>query len=90
MNHTELLAAIPFLDPISAFNVGFESWWYFTLVPLAFFVSVAYKGVRVRDLSGFWKQVGVMTAQITLGIVGLGVLMLLVVTQIMPRIALTH
>ena len=87
MNH---LASIPFIDPISAFNVGFEAWWYFTLVPLAFFLSMAYKGVRVKTMDRYWSQVAIMTTQVVLGILGLGVLMLLAVTQIMPRIALTH
>lgn len=79
---TGLLGYVPFLDPMNV-----ESWWYLTLIPLALGVAVAYKGVRVKDFNGYWKQVLVMTAQIVLLIVALGVGLYLVVTQLMPRIA---
>jgi len=79
---TTLLAYTPFLDPLNI-----ESWWYFTLIPLAFFVSMAYKAVRVQSFDHYWRNVLMMTIQIVLGIVGLGLLMFLLITQIMPRIA---
>lgn len=77
-----LLAYIPFLDPINI-----ESWWYFTLLPLAFGTAVTYKAVRLRTFEGYWKQVRNMTALIVFYIVSFGVLTLLFVTQIMPRVA---
>jgi hypothetical protein len=78
-----LLAYTPFLDPLDI-----EAVWYFTLIPLAFFVALAYKAVRVQTFDHFWRNVLVMTAQITLGVAGLGFLLFLLLTQIMPRIAL--
>ncbi len=48
----------PFVDPM---NIH-DQWWL-TLVPLCFLVAMAYKGVRVIDLSYFWRQVWLMTLQ---------------------------
>jgi hypothetical protein len=81
MNHA-MLAYTPFLDPLNI-----ESWWYFTLIPLAFFVSVAYKAIRVHTFEHYWRNVLIMTAQIVLSIAGLAVLMFVLITQLMPRIA---
>lgn len=79
---TNTIAYTPFLDPLNI-----ESWWYFTLVPLAFFVSVAYKAIRVHTFEHYWRNVLIMTTQIVFSIVGLGVLMFVLITQVMPRIA---
>ena len=65
------IAWIPFLEPIN----WFHRWWYLLLIPLAFGISVIYKALRMPSLDRFWVQVGIMTTQIVLAIVGLGVLL---------------
>mgnify|MGYP003387484363 FL=1 len=70
-----------FIDPINA-----HQWWWALLVPLAFFISVAYKAVRLTSMGHYWRQVGMMTVQILLGLVGLAALSLVVVELIVPRI----
>ena len=69
----------PFLDPINA-----HSFWYLLLIPISFFISVAYKAVRVRSLKGYWTAVGVMTVQIVLGMIALAVAFYLLV-QVYPK-----
>ncbi len=71
---TWLLAYTPFVDPLDLHDV-----WWLTLAPLALGISIAYKAVRVPTLEEFWKGVLVMTAQIIMGMIGLGVLVYLVI-----------
>lgn len=73
------LAWRPFLDPIDAHGV-----WWALLFPLAFFISIAYKGVRIGDLSVYWKQVALMTVQIILGMIAIGVGSLLFIEFVLP------
>lgn len=73
------LAWRPFLDPIDAHGV-----WWALLFPLAFFISIAYKGVRVGDLSFYWKQVAMMTAQIIIGMFSLGFVSFLFIEFVLP------
>ncbi|MDX2118438.1 MAG: hypothetical protein SFY96_09680 [Planctomycetota bacterium] len=61
------LAWRPFLDPLPL-----DAWWFVLLIPMALGVAMAYKAVRVHDLSTYWKAVLGMTLQIILGIAGLG------------------
>ena len=76
------LAWIPFLEPIN----WFHRWWYLLLIPLAFGISVAYKAIRVPALKGYWWQVGLMTTQIVLGVLGLGILVALFVQFGIPAL----
>lgn len=66
-----LLAYRPFLDPLPIH----ELWWAL-LLPLAFFISFAYKAVRLPEkdlaLPRFFRHVAVMTAQIVLAMIALG------------------
>jgi hypothetical protein len=64
----------PFIDPIHA-----HDWWFLLLLPMAVFISIAYKAVRMPDLAGFWRQVAVMTVQIILGMLALAVAFYLLV-----------
>lgn len=79
---TLLLAWRPFLDPLDLH----EYWWAF-LVPLALGISVAYKAVRLRDLGApYWRAVAVMTAQIVLAMVMLGIATFLLLEYAIPLI----
>jgi hypothetical protein len=76
-----MLAYTPFLDPLNL-----HDHWWFTLIPLALGISMAYKAVRLHDLRHFWKQSLVMTVQVILGMVGLAAVVFIVVELIVPRI----
>jgi len=76
------LAYRPFIDPIDVHTL-----WYLLLVPLALGVSAAYKAVRVDELREFPRAVLVMTAQIVLGMIALGVLSYVFVQFLVPRLA---
>lgn len=71
----------PFVDPLDL-----HGWWWLTLLPLALLMSMAYKAVRVADLSKYWGQVLLMTAQTVLGMVGLAVLVYVVVEVLVARV----
>ena len=57
----------PFLDPINVHEL-----WWMLLIPMALGVSVVYKAVRVKTMERYWREVGVMTAQIVLAMILLG------------------
>lgn len=71
----------PFLDPIDA-----HKYWFLLLVPLAIGISFAYKAVRVPDLREFPRQLAVMTIQIILAMIGLGIAFYLFVQFVVPFI----
>ncbi|MDG2199849.1 MAG: hypothetical protein P8K80_01535 [Phycisphaerales bacterium] len=75
-----LLAWIPFVTPMN----GLQSIWYVLLIPLAFGIAMSYKAMRVASLQNYWRQVGVMTTQVTIGIAALGVLLMLFVRLLLP------
>jgi len=72
-------AYTPFLDPLDLH----DQWW-FTLIPIAFFVSMAYKGVRMKTLEGYWRYTLLMTAQIILGMIGISVFLYVLVEVLVP------
>lgn len=57
----------PFIDPIEL-----HQWWFVLLIPMAFFVAMIYKAVRLQSIERYWWHVCVMTLQIVLGMIGLG------------------
>jgi hypothetical protein len=71
----------PFIDPIDAHRT-----WFMLLIPMAFFISMVYKAVRLPDLASYWRQVIVMTVQIILGIIALGAGIFLFIQYIAPLI----
>lgn len=75
------LAYRPFLDPLNAHGV-----WYLFLLPMSLFVSIAYKSVRVSEMKHFMRQVIVMTIQIIIAMIALGVAVYLFVQHIVPLI----
>lgn len=76
------LAYAPFIDPIN-----FHDWWFTLLAPISLGISIAYKAVRVPDLRSYWRQVVVLTVQIVLSMIGLGIGAYLFVVHIVPLIA---
>jgi len=76
------LAWIPFMEPIN----WFHSWWYLLLLPLAFGLSMAYKAIRVPNLKQYWRQVTLMTSQIVLGVIALGIVLVLFVQFAIPAL----
>ena len=76
------LAWIPFMEPIN----WFHSWWYLLLLPLAFVLSMAYKAIRVPNLKQYWWQVTLMTSQIVLGVIALGIVLVLFVQFAIPAL----
>ena len=75
-----MLAWIPFLEPINLFH----QWWYLLLLPLALGLSITYKAIRVPTLNSYWWQVALMTTQIVCGVAALGVLVALFVQFAIP------
>ena len=55
----------PFLDPMNI-----HAAWWFTALPLALLVSMAYKAVKQEDMRTYWRGVSIMTASILVGMVG--------------------
>lgn len=79
-----LLAFRPFIDPINL-----HDWWFLLLGPMALGVSVAYKAIRMADLRDYPRQVLLMTLQIILGMIALGIASYLFVQHLLPLIAPT-
>ncbi|MCP3904270.1 MAG: hypothetical protein GY715_11620 [Planctomycetes bacterium] len=77
-----LLAYVPFLHPINAL----QDWSYLLIIPLAFGISMIYKALRLSDLSHYWRQVVVMTTQIVLTMIGLGIALALLVQVVIPAL----
>lgn len=76
------LAWRPFLDPLDLHS----HWWMF-LVPLSLLISVTYRAVRMRDLTGYWRAVAVMTIQIIIAMIALGAAAFLFVEFLIPLLA---
>lgn len=57
----------PFIDPITL-----HEHWFWLLIPMAIGVAMVYKAVRLRELDRYWRAVAVMTAQIIVGMIVLG------------------
>jgi hypothetical protein len=78
-----LAAYRPLIDPLDLV-VDLQSFWYLLIIPLCFLISMAWKAVRVPDLSTYWKQVVVMTGQSLLAMLGLWILTTVTILYIMP------
>ncbi len=71
----------PFLDPMNI-----HAAWWFTTLPLALFVSMAYKACKHGDMSTYWRGVSVMTASILVGMIGFAFGMHAIVEWIIPAL----
>lgn len=78
-----ILAYRPILDPLPADNV-----WWLLLIPIALLVSLAYKAVRVPKMQNYLLSVVVMTMQILLGTIALGLAAYIVIQHLAPRLAI--
>ena len=74
----------PFIDPLDVVVVHIHTYWYLLIIPLCLFIAMAWKAVRVPDLSTYWRQVLTMTGQAIILLFALWVLALLVIMYIMP------
>lgn len=75
-----VLSYIPFLTPLN----WFHDMWFLLTIPMAFFLAMSYKAIRVRDLERYWGQVAIMTGQILLGLVLLGAVLYVVIEWLVP------
>lgn len=81
-----VLAWIPFLDPVWALR---DHWWWL-LVPLCLGISMIYKAWRMPRLDRYWRQVAIMTAQLVLGMIALGLTLAVLVEVIIPALPQTR
>lgn len=79
-----MLAYRPFIDPLDLHDA-----WFVLLLPLAFFVAIAYKAVRVEDMARFWPAALWMAAQIVVGMIALGAAFFVVIEWLVPILAPT-
>ena len=79
---THTLAWRPFIDPMDA-----HSWWFLLIFPVAFLISVAWKAVRVDDIRGLPRAVVVMTVQVVLAMLGLGLAAYIGLVFVLPILA---
>lgn len=77
-----LLAWTPFIDPIA-----FDQYWYLLLAPMSLFIAIGYKSVRTVDMSQYWKQVVLFTAQLVIAITAIGVATFVLVYYLLPMFA---
>ncbi len=78
----DMIAYTPFLDPINALH----DWWFVLLLPMAFGISVIYRALKLPNLDRYWRAVMIMTAQIIMVMVALGVTLVIVVVLVIPRL----
>jgi hypothetical protein len=77
-----LLTWTPFLDPA---NIFFD-WWFLLAPPLALFISMVYKALRLRAYPRYWRHVAVMTIQILLGMMVLQLMLFALVEWVVPAV----
>lgn len=73
------LAWRPFIDPVDA-----HAWWFLLIFPVALLVSLAWKAVRIDDIRRLPRAVLVMTAQVVLAMLGLGLAAYIGLTLVLP------
>lgn len=60
--------------------------WWFTALPLALLVSMAYKAAKQEDMTQYWRGVSVMTASVLVGMVGFAFALHALVEWIIPAL----
>ena len=71
----------PFIDPLPI-----TGWfWWLTLIPLAFGVSMVYKAIRVSsNFNTYWREVLLMTLQILGAMIGLAIGVHILIEWLVP------
>ena len=82
---TQMLAWTPFIEPVP--SIG--SWWPLLLLPLSIGLSLVFRAIRTKDLANYPRDVMVMTLQIILAMIGLGLVFAIVVQWLMPLLPVT-
>jgi hypothetical protein len=82
---TTILAWTPFIEPIP--TIG--SWWPLLLLPLSIGLSLVFRAIRTKDLSNYARDVVIMSMQIILAMVGLGIVFGIVVQWLVPLLPVT-
>lgn len=77
-----LLAWTPFLQPAP----GVQHWWWLLVVPMALGVAMAYKAIRVQELSQWPLAVAKMTLQVVAAVIGIAVGLYLLVIVLLPML----
>jgi len=77
-----LIAWTPFLQPAP----GVQHWWWMLVIPMALGVSMAYKAIRVQELSQWPKAVVKMALQIIAAVVGIALGLYLLVIVLLPML----
>ncbi|MFO0827540.1 MAG: hypothetical protein U0572_05260 [Phycisphaerales bacterium] len=77
-----LIAYIPFIEPMPAAH----RWWWLLIVPLALGISMSWKAVRATTMDGYWRQVGVMSGQIVLGVMGIALGLFVLIQLVLPHL----
>lgn len=73
------LAWRPFIDPIDA-----HGWWFLLLLPIALLVSLTWKAVRIDNIKRLPRPVLVMTVQVVLAMLGLGLAAFIGLVVVLP------
>ena len=70
--------------------IGPASWlqpvWWLLLIPMAWGLSMAYKAIRVGSLEGYWMAVLVMTFQIVIAMVAIGLGLMILIQFVLPML----
>jgi hypothetical protein len=74
-----MLAWRPFIDPIDA-----HAWWFLLLLPIAFLVSLTWKAIRIDNIKRLPRPLGVMTVQVILAMLGLGLAAFVGLVVVLP------
>ena len=76
------LAWMPFLQPMT----GAIHWWWLLIVPMCVGISVTWKAIRLRALDRYWREVGIMTGQLLLGMAAIAAGLMLLVRVVLPML----
>ena len=80
-----MLAWTPFVEPLPTIGL----WWPLLLLPLSLGLSLVFRAIRTKDLSNYARDVVIMTVQIVLAMVGLGLVFAIIVQWLMPLLPVT-
>jgi membrane protein YdbS with pleckstrin-like domain len=71
-----------FIDPMDV-----HALWWLTLLPIALFISMAYKAIRLPTMDRYWPQVASMAVQIVLAMIGLAAACYVIIELFVARMS---